>query len=157
MAAALPKRAPTRAPRPAPAPPPRQLRVVDGGRRAIRFGVVLGLALFGVMFAVTAFQTQLAEKQLQVDQTEQQIAEQRKIYDQLRMESATLRAPQRLTEEATKLGMGPARNVEFVDTDPAIVAQVEVATADLDDAQALAPPDPFEDYATVKAGVDGAS
>ena len=131
--------------------------MVNGGRRAIRFGVVLGIGLFGLMFAVTAFQTRLAENQLEVDRTEQEIAEQRKLYDQLRMESATLRAPQRLTEEATKLGMGPARNVEFVDTDPAVVAQVEVATADLDDAQALAPPDPFEDYAAVKAGVDGAS
>jgi cell division protein FtsL len=156
MATALPKRAPTRAPRPAPAPPARQLRVVAGGRRAVRFGVVLGIVLFGLMFAVTAFQTRLAENQLKVDETEQLIAEQRKLYDQLRMESATLRSPQRLTEEATKLGMGPARNVEFVNTDPAAVAAVAVATADLDDAQALAPPDPFEDYAAVKAGVDGA-
>lgn len=157
MATALPKRPPSRAPRPAPAPPPRQLRVVAGGRRAARFGVVLGIALFGLMFAVTAFQTRLAENQTEVDQTEQAIAEQRKLYDQLRMESATLRSPQRLTEEATKLGMGPARNVEFTATDPAAVAAVAVATADLDDDQALAPPDAFEDYAIVKAGVDGAS
>lgn len=155
MAAAIPQRAPSRSPRPAPAPP-RQLRVVAGGRRALRFGVVLGLALFGLMFAVTAFQTQLARNQLQVDRTEQEIAEQRKIYDQLRMESAMLRSPQRLTAEATKLGMSPGGNVEFVETDPAVVAAIEVSTADLDDAQALAPPDPFEDYGTVKAGVDGA-
>jgi cell division protein FtsL len=121
----------------------------------VRFGVVLGIALFGLMFAVTAFQTRLAENQVKVDETEQAISEQRKLYDQLRMESATLRSPQRLTEEAEKLGMVPARNVEFVETDPAVVAAVVVATADLDDEQALAPPDPFEDYGVVKAGVDG--
>jgi cell division protein FtsL len=156
MAIAVQRHAPSRAPRPTAAPPSRQLRVVAGGRRAVRFGVVLGVALFGVMFAVTAFQTRLAENQLQVDETEQAIAEQRKLYDQLRMESATLRSPQRLTEEATKLGMVPAGNVEFVETDPSAIAAVEVATADLDDEQALAPPGPFEDYGTVKAGVDGA-
>jgi cell division protein FtsL len=133
----------------------RPLRVVSGGRRAVRFGVVLGLALFGVMFAVTAFQTRLAENQMQVDKTEAAIAEQRDLYDQLRLESAQLRSPQRLTAEAQKLGMGPGKNVEFVQVDPAIVAAVEVATAGLDDESALPAPDPLDAYGTVKRGVDG--
>lgn len=155
MASPLTLRTPSKAPRAA-TTPRRDLRVVSGGRRALRFGVVLGLALFGLMFAVTAFQTRLAENQLKVDETERQIAEQRKLYDELRMESAMLRSPQRLTEEAAALGMVPGRPVTFMDVDPAIVAAVAVATADLDDAQALAAPGPFDDYAEVKAGVDGA-
>lgn len=155
MATALSQRAPSRAPRPAP-PPTRDLRVIPGGRRAVRFGVLLGLLLFGVMLAVTAFQARLAENQQKVDQIDQEIAAQRKLYDQLRMESATLRSPQRLTQEATALGMVRGGNVRFVPTDPAAVAAVLVATADLDDSAALAPPDPLEEYGTVKAGVDGA-
>lgn len=155
MASPLTQRAPSRAPRSAPEPQ-RQLRVVAGGRRALRFGVILGIGLFGLMFAVTAFQTRLAENQQKVDETDQQIAEQRKLYDELRRESAMLRSPQRLTEEATNLGMVPGRNVTFVDVDPAVIAAVAVATADLDDAQALPAPDSFDEYTEVKAGVDGA-
>jgi cell division protein FtsL len=156
MATALStSRAPARPPRPQAAPPQRRLQVVGDSRRALRFGVLLGVALFLVMFGVTAFQTKLAENQLQIDRTEAQIAEQRELYDQLRLQSATLRSPERLTTEAKALGMQPAGPVEFVPVDPAAVSAVAVSTADLDDAQALPAPDPLDEYGAVKRGVDG--
>lgn len=158
MATALDRRGAVRAPRATPqqAPAPRRLQVVGNSRRAMRFGVVLGIALFGVMFAVTAFQTKLAENQLQIDRTEEQIAAQRELYDQLRLQSATLRAPERLTTDAKALGMQPAGPVEFVPVDPAAIAAVAVSTADLDEDRVRPAPDPLDAYGTVKAGVDGA-
>jgi len=136
-------------------PAPRRLQVVGSRRRALRFGILLGVAVFGVMFAVTAFQTKLAEKQLRIDRTEDEIATQRELYDQLRLQSATLRSPERLTTEAKALGMQPAGPVEFVAIDPAAVAAVLVSTAGLDDDQALPAPDPLDAYGAVKRGVDG--
>ena len=158
MATPLTHHGAARAFRAAPAvttPPPRRLQVVGNSQRVLRFGVVLGIALFGVMFAVTAFQTKLAEKQLQIDKTEDAIAEQRQIYDELRLRSATLRSPERLTTEALALGMQPGRSVDFVAVDPMAVAAVAVATAGLDDEQALPAADPLDRYGTVKRGVDG--
>lgn len=154
-------RAPQRAAKPVPVreretSPTAALRVVRSRRRALRFGVVLGLFLFGAMLAVTAFQTQLAQNQLEVDRVEDRIAAERARYDQLRLESASLRTPERLSAAAAELGMTNGGNTEFVPLDPNAAAAAAVATGQLPDELGITPADPLERYAEVKSGVDGA-
>jgi cell division protein FtsL len=138
---------PTTRPKAAP-----RLHVVSNGQRAMRFGVLVGIAVFGVMFAVTAFQTRIAANEQELDKVREHIADARDHYDVLRMQRAELRSPERLTAEAGNLGMQPARPVEFASTDPSAVAAMLVATADLHTEQAQAAPGPLEAYGVVKSG-----
>lgn len=148
-------RAPVTRTRPV-APTTPRLQVVEGRRQAVRLALVLGATLFALLFAVTAFQTRLAQNQLELDRTDDQISVERERYDQLRLQRAELLAPERLMAEAAALGMVPGSATEFVSVDERLVAQVAVSAGDIDEAQRSAGQDPFADYGDVKATVDGA-
>jgi hypothetical protein len=117
---------------------------------------VLGASLFILLFGVTAFQTRLAQNQLELDRTDDQIGIERERYDQLRLERAELLAPQRLMTEAVALGMVPGSSTEFVSVESSTVAQIAVSASGVPDSERQQRSNPFEEYGEVKAMVDGA-
>lgn len=133
-----------------------QLRVVSTRRQAVRLAAVLGASLFVLLFGVTAFQTHLAQNQLELDRTDDQIGIERERYDQLRLERAELLAPQRLMTEAAALGMVPGSSTEFVAVDARTVAEIAVSAGGIPEHERRQRADPFEEYGEVKAMVDGA-
>lgn len=115
--------------------------------------MVLG-GLFVVLFAVTAFQTRLAENQLDLDRLDDRIAEQRDEFTRLRLERAELMAPDRLMAEATALGMVPGGATEFVAVSPQVVAQIAVSASGLPEATRGRRADVLRGYRDVKALLD---
>lgn len=130
-----------------------ELRVVPGRRRTIGLVAVIGALVFALLLGVTAFQTRLAQHQLELDRTERAVAAERERFDQLRLERAELRAPARLATEAAALGMVPGTGTEFVTVTPGVVEQVLVATGGVDPSIAAPAQDPFAAYGAVKAQV----
>jgi len=145
------------------APEPRSagvvLSVVAGGRRrwpAIIGGVVLFVALVA-MFGAAVFHTHLAQRQLKVDQLEQDVSDERVRFDELRRDRAVLRSPERISAEAAALGMVPADEVQFVEIDPlALAKQLAAAGVTVDDTGPviveMGPLDQFRDVKSVSEG-----
>lgn len=133
-----------------------QLQVVSSRRQAVRLAAVLGAALFVLLFGVTAFQTRLAQNQLEIDRTDDQISIERERYDQLRLERAELLAPERLMTQAAALGMVPGSSTEFVAVPSRTVAEIAVSASGIPESERRQRSDPFEEYGEVKAMVDGA-
>lgn len=105
-----------------------RLEVVPARRRAAgllaAFFVVVALMLLGA----AALHTQLAERQYELDRFERSLRTAQTQFDDFRRQRAELRAPNRLGDEARRLGLAPARDTEFIDADPWVVAQVIAAT-----------------------------
>ncbi len=99
------------------------LRLVPRRHRATRWAVVLCAIVVIAMAGAAAFQTQLAQRQVQLDRIERDIQSSRQQYEQLRRERAELRSPARLSEIATSLGMVPASEDGFI-----VIAADVVAT-----------------------------
>ena len=119
--------------RPAPAPDrPRHLEVVRGrpapGRRPPQplvlaiAGVVAGIVLVIVVARVLTGQAGFTESDL-----EKRIADQRRRLEQLELSVAQLRAPQRIYERATQLGLVPAGTVIYLTPTPAPSAKASAA------------------------------
>src|SRR5262245_16870054 len=126
-AAATPAARPDAAP--AEARPP--LRIVAPRHRRRRAGalaVVLVTAMFGVMLGLVAFQTKIAQEQLQLDRLERQAREEQLRYDRLRGEVAALEAPARIVEAAHQQGMVEPAEIHYVRTPPEAVAAVAAAS-----------------------------
>lgn len=135
------------------------LRVVAGGRPrwiAIVGGLVL-LIMLVAMLGAAVFHTQLAQRQLRVDELERQVADERVRFDELRRDRAVLRSPQRISDEATALGMVPSDSVRFVEIDPmALARQLAAAGAtDGDTARVIIDTGPLEQFRDVKAVSEG--
>jgi cell division protein FtsL len=81
------------------------LRVVP--RANARRVVVVFVLLATVFTLVTAvvFHVVLAQSQLQLDRLDREIAIARREYEQRRLEVSTLSSPQRITQEAQRLGL----------------------------------------------------
>ena len=137
--------------------PRAQLIVVPRRRRTARLIAAGSTVVFGLMLGAAAFQTQLASRQLTLDTMDRGIRAAHEQYDVLRRERAELRSPGRLVAEATKLGMVPASQTQFVSLDPDVVATVQrsgtTSGAGEDDSSV---DDEFEQYADVKAQAGGA-
>lgn len=134
-----------------------QLVVVPRRRRTARLIAAGSTVLFGLMLGAAAFQTQLARRQLTLDTMDRSIRSAHEEYDVLRRERAELRSPGRLATEATKLGMVPASQTEFVTLDPDLVATVQRSgTAGQTGDDDTTVDDEFEQYADVKAQAGGA-
>ena len=114
--------------RPAPAPDrPRHLEVVRGrpapGRRPPRalilvaIGVTAGIVLVIVVARVLTGQTGFTESDVS-----QQIAGEQRQIEQLELSVAELRAPQRIYDRATKLGLVPAGHVVYLTPSPVAAA-----------------------------------
>lgn len=141
--------------RPAAKPKP-ALVVVPRGRRTIRFAAVAFGIVFTLMLGLTVFQTRLAEEQLEIDRAEDGVELARSRFAELRKENAALRSPERIAEEAAKLGLVPGRSAEFITVDPAVVTAVAIAAGDgLDPGGIGGSEDPFEAHKAVKRVVSG--
>ena len=115
------------------------LEVVPRRRRwpALLAGLASLLVFLGLLGAAV-FHTQLAERQLTIDQLERQVQEERARFDELRRDRAVLRSPQRIADEATALGMVPGETSRFIQVDPMLLAiQLAAAGATDDDIAGL--------------------
>lgn len=148
-----------RADRSAPRAERPDLTVVSGRRR--RWPAMLGgLVLLGVMVAMlgaAVFHTQLAERQLSIDELERQVQAERERFDELRHDRAVLRSPQRIADEADTLGMVRGETSRFISIDPYDLA-IQIAAAGPTDGRTTTvidddgPLDQFRDVKSVSAG-----
>lgn len=135
------------------------LKVVDA--RGRRWPAILGgLVLFAVMVAMlgaAVFHTQLAERQLEIDDLERQVQAERERFDDLRHARAVLRSPQRIADEADGLGMVRGETSRFIAVDPWELA-IQLAAAGPTDGRTTSiiadegPLDQFRDVKSVSAG-----
>jgi hypothetical protein len=115
------------------------------------------LAVMAAMLGAAVFHTQLAERQLEIDQLERQVQEERERFDELRRDRAVLRSPQRIADEATTLGMVPGETSRFVQVDAMQLAmQLAAAGVTSDDTNRVivevGPLDQFRDVKSVSVG-----
>lgn len=135
------------------------LSVVAEGRRrwpAIIGGGLLVVALLA-MLGAAVFHTQLAQRQLLVDQLEQEVNDERDRFDELRRDRAVLRSPERISAEATELGMVPADEVQFVEIDPLALAMQLAAAGATDDSagRVISETGPLDQFRDVKSVSEG--
>lgn len=152
LTAIRPDRSAARAPRP-------DLTVVSAGRRrwpALLGGLVL-VAVMAAMLGAAVFHTQLAERQLAIDELERQVQAERERFDELRHDRAVLRSPQRIADEADGLGMVRGETSRFIGVDPMELA-IQLAAAGPTDGRTTTvidddgPLDQFRDVKSVSAG-----
>lgn len=133
----------------------RPLALVPRRRRAARFAGVACALVVMVMLGVAAFQTQLARRQVQIDQLDQDISSAREQYDQSRRERAELRSPSRLASIAEEQGMVAATDTDFMVMSPDVLAEVQESTGVLADGVGIDADDPLEQFRSVKSVTDG--
>ena len=109
VAVPAPRREPVRRDR-------RHLTVVDANarRRARRVRIAVwsfGLVTACSVFVAVAFPVMLAQSEFELDRLSRQTAAARRRYEHARLTVAQLGAPDRIVEEATRLGMEPAGSV----------------------------------------------
>jgi cell division protein FtsL len=104
------------------------LALVPRRRRAARFVVLVGVSVALAMLGAAAFQTQIAQRQLSLDELDQSIVDARTQYDALRRERSELRSPERLATIAAAAGMAPSRDTQFGEIDPTVVIAVQQST-----------------------------
>lgn len=105
------------------------LAAVPRRRRTARLVTAVSVLVVGLMLGAAAFQTQIARRQVTLDQLDNDLRAGRDRYELLRQERAELRSPGRLVEEATALGMEPATQTEFVSISADDMAAVQRAGA----------------------------
>ncbi len=113
------------------------LRVVPVRRRTAGLVFLAAIVLAGLMLGAAVLNTTLAERQLRVDELEQDVAESRARFDVLRGQRAELRSPGRLSREATALGMFAATAGTFVRVSPDVYAQALAASGSIDEAERI--------------------
>lgn len=135
-----------------------QLEVVGTRKRwPAVVGAVVLLIVMVMMLGAAVFHTQLAERQLEIDQLDRQVQEERERFDELRRDRAVLRSPQRIADEAAVIGMVRGETSRFIDIDPmALAVQLAAAGATEDDTTRAiiesGPLDQFRDVKSVSAG-----
>lgn len=132
-----------------------ELRVVPRQRRTARTVSLIAATVFVLMAGAAAFQTRLAQRQLQIDQLDRDVRAATDQYDLLRRERAELRSPGRLTVEAAALGMTPGNDSEFVALSPDTVAAVLASAGYQVDEPAIAALSEVERLALVKQIIAG--
>ena len=119
-----------------------------------------GFLLVGIMVAMlgaAVFHTQLAERQLTIDELERQVQTERERFDELRYDRAVLRSPQRIATEADGLGMVRGETSEFISVDPMDLA-IQIAAAGPTDGRTTSIIDgegPLEQFSDVKSVSEG--
>ena len=115
------------------------------------FAVASVVVLAGLL-SLAVFHTQLASRQLQINQLQQEARDERERFDELRNKRAVLRSPGRLSENAERLGMVAGETSEFVEIDQWKLAQQIAAGGVLDDSARLIviDTDPLEQHSDVK-------
>jgi cell division protein FtsL len=133
-----------------------RLTVVPRRRSATRWAAVLCGVLVVAMAGAAAFQTSLAQRQVQLDKLDHGITVARQQYDQLRRERAQLRSPQRLAGIAKSAGMVSAQDGTYLVMSPDVVATVQESAGGIDPAQQQSSSDPLGVFREVKS-VTGAA
>jgi cell division protein FtsL len=133
--------------------PDRHLVVVPEprGRRFAGFAVVASVVLGLAMLGAAAFQTQLAQRQVQLDQLDSDIEAGREQYESLRRQRSELRSPARLGEVAAANGMVPANDSAVMQISPDVMALAVAASGDLDPAVLGDGRSTLDDFREVKA------
>ncbi len=132
-----------------------QLTVVPRRRRTARIVTVSAFFISCLMLGAAAFQTQLARRQVELDRIDTQIRSARNDFNDLREQRAELRAPQRLATSGAALGMRAAMKTEFIDIDPAVVAEVQASAGGVFDPGTEASDPVFEQFKLVKSIAGG--
>ena len=133
-----------------------QLTVVPRRRLAANAAALAVVVIGILMLAAVVLHTRLAERQLEIDRLEQQVANEHENFDVLRQQRAELRAPTRLASESAALGMYASPETEFAAVDPFVLAQVIASTGSADSADgAMAESDPLDQVRRVRAASDG--
>jgi hypothetical protein len=133
-----------------------ELVVVPRRHRTVRVAGLIFAVVFTLMLALTVFQTQLAENQLDIDRAEESVELARARFSELRKENASLRSPERIAAEAAKLGLGPGRSSAFIIVDPFVAQLVAIAAGDGLDPRGIGGlEDPFDVHKQVKRVVSG--
>jgi cell division protein FtsL len=108
------------APRPTPEEPSgRHLRVVDEHAQRQQRQMRMGIWAFGVLsavsvFVIVAFHVGVAQSQLQLDRLNRQMTVEQQRYERLRLDVASLAAPNRIAQRAQELGMKPGGPSTFL-------------------------------------------
>lgn len=130
------------------------LTLVPRRRRAARVAVALSALIVLAMLGSAAFQTRLAQSQLELDRLDRALSSSRETYDSLRRQHAELRAPARLAEVAEATGMVTTDEVTYMQIDPATDVAVQQATGILGTA-GQGDVELLEQFRDVKAATDG--
>jgi cell division protein FtsL len=119
----------------------RHLRVVRAPRAGLglrlspRAGVLLTVLAFAALFAVAVCHALIIERQAALDELDESVATQQARYEELSLEVARLKSPERIKTEATeRLGMVPAGEVVFLTPDEPTPASDEPTDGSGDDA-----------------------
>jgi len=134
--------APARSPRPKPAPA--RLRVAAPARRISRLGVLAAVVTVGVLVVAVLFHVMLAEGQLRLDGLGHHVAVEQRVYEERRLQVATLSAPQRIVDAARRLGL-------TLPPDPPVY--LEVQGAQVSHAGATQTPSTIAQWKKVKASL----
>jgi hypothetical protein len=125
--------------------------VAPRGRRAAHVAVVMSVLLGMAMLGAAAFQTRLAQRQVELDQLDTDISNSREQYETLRRERAELRSPERLAQVAAANGMVPARGSDFLEIAAEVRSLVAASTGDIDPTHLGSEGNTLDDFRDVKA------
>lgn len=108
------------------------LALVPRRRRAAWWIITAAGVVVTAMLAAAAFQTYLAQGQMEIDRLDRQMRETAAEYEALRQQRAELRSPGRLVAVAEARGMEPATETAFMTVSAEVVAIVRQSTGGLD-------------------------
>jgi len=83
------------------------LRVAPARARTGRLGTLLALTTLFALVSAVVFHVVLAQNQLQLDRLNGQIAAEQRVYEQHRLVAAQLSSPERIIQQAERLGLVP--------------------------------------------------
>lgn len=130
------------------------LTVIPGVRRRwpVLFGAVALLVVLAGLMGAAVFHTQLAERQIRIDELERAVKDERERFDELRYQRAELRSPVRLASAAEELGMVPGDTGTFAEIDPWLLARQLAAAGVVDHTETVIviDTDPLEQFSDVK-------
>jgi cell division protein FtsL len=104
------------------------LLLVPRRRRATHVAVVISVLVGLAMLGAAAFQTQLAQRQLMLDQLDDRIQQSHARYESLRLERSQLRSPERLAGIAAANGMQASTDTDFRAVSPEVEMAVQQST-----------------------------
>ncbi len=125
------------------------------GRRVTHLAVVGSIVLGLAMLGAAAFQTQLAQRQVRLDQYDADIRDAREQYETLRRQRAELRSPEQLAAVAAANGMQPAHSSEVSEVSTEVQAIVAMSTGDIDPSLLGDAHSTLDDFRVVKAITNG--
>ncbi|MEX1106947.1 MAG: hypothetical protein WEB78_12175 [Ilumatobacteraceae bacterium] len=127
------------------------LMLVPRRRRATHLAVLVSVTVGLAMLGAAAFQTQLAKRQLVLDQLDDRIGQSHAHYESLRLSRSQLRSPERLAGIAEANGMKTSNDTGFRTVSPEVELAVQQSTGmitqrDIPYGEAL-----LDEYRVVKA------